>query len=807
MSWFEGLLRDFRYVVRGLWRSPAFSLTVIATLAVGIGVNAAVFTVTNATLFGGFPLVVRNDRIVYLTTTQDAVYYPDFAEWRAGARSFEDAALARNVYSTLSGADGSLDTYFTTEVTANAFALLGVRPILGRDFVAADAQPGAAPVALLRYELWERRFAANPAVVGQSVRINGAPTTVIGVMPRGFSFPTDQDLWTPLVPTAAALRREGFYARYAFARLAEGATIDKARAEIETIGTRLASTYPATNHGVVPVVQTFAEWSVGPKASLLYRAASAAVGFVLLIVCANMANLLLGRALQRSRHVAIRLALGASRARIGRHFLLESLTLCGLGGLAGAWLAKIALRAYALTQPHDDIARVLGYAMNWDALAYLTAATLGCGLVVGLAASAGLANLNADRVLRGSRSGIARGRLSARVSQVLVASQMALAVVLLASAGVLIRSFVNIATADVGIGVDAGQVLSMSLYVPPERYGQADAQVAFYRELGDRLAALPGVEAIGFGTAAPADFVPRLAYELEGAPAVEGQARPTVSRFASDAVYFAALGVRLVGGRAFDGSDRASSLPVAIVNERFASMHWPAQSAIGKRLRLFSTSEPTPWLTVVGVAANVVQNDRSRQSFEPLVYVPYEQNPQPNLFALARTSVAPNSLANAFRREVYALDPDVPVPALWPLAERFDRTYAFERRLMRLFVGFAGIALLLAAVGLYASVSRAVDERTHEIGVRTALGATLRDVRALVLASAAAPVTLGLVTGLVASFAVNASLASGLVRVSAGDPTTLIVAAVVLVVSAMLGCVVPARRAARVDPVIALRHD
>jgi putative ABC transport system permease protein len=369
----------------------------------------------------------------------------------------------------------------------------------------------------------------------------------------------------------------------------------------------------------------------------------------------------------------------------------------------------------------------------------------------------------------------------------------------------MIRSFVNVYTADVG--VNTANVLTMSLYTPAERYASSEEQLSFYQGLGTRLQALPGVESVGFGTAAPTDYTPRVAYELADAPAVEEQSRPTVAQFVVSTGYFRTLGARIISGREFDDSDRASSLPVAIVNQRFASRNWPGEIPLGKRLRLSSGREPTPWLTVVGVLSNVVQNDRTRQESDSVVYLPYQQTPQRNMFAFARTSVGPGSLATAFRRQIYAMDPYLPVPALMPLAERFDRAYAFERNITVLFLVFAAIALLLASVGLYAVISRSVSRRSQEIGVRMAVGATAGDIRELVLRQGMLPVGVGLIIGLAASFAVNRVLNAQLVGVSPSDPVTLVVAFAVLIFSAMLGCWIPARRAMRVDPVVALRHE
>ena len=349
-------------------------------------------------------------------------------------------------------------------------------------------------------------------------------------------------------------------------------------------------------------------------------------------------------------------------------------------------------------------------------------------------------------------------------------------------------------------------VLTMSLYVPPERYTSTEGRISFYRELRSRLQAVPGVESVAFGTAAPTDAVPRVAYELADTPTVEK--RSTGAESVVSTTYFQTLGVRVIAGRRFDDLDRGSSLPVVIVNQAFASRHWPGEDPLGKRLRLFgSESESSPWLTVVGVVSNVVQNDRTRQAFDPLVYVPYEQHAQPNMFAFVRTNVAPANLAAAVRREIYAMDPRLPVPALWPLTERFDRAYGFERNVASLLLFFAGVALLLASVGVYTTISFATTRRVREIGVRLAIGATGGDILKLVFRQGTLPVVAGLIIGLAVSLAVTRLVRAQLIGVSPADPITLASASSVLGLCAALGCWMSARRAMRVDPVVALKCE
>ena len=647
----------------------------------------------------------------------------------------------------------------------------------------------------------------DTAIVGRSLRLNGIPTTVIGVMQRGFSFPDDQHLWTPLIPTQAALKRDTFYARYAFGRMAGGATIQGARAEMETIGSRLATAHPRSNRGVVPLVRNFDEWFIGANATMLYKAMWGAVGFVLLIACANLANLLLGRAAGRSREISVRIALGAGRWRIIRQLLIESLMLSGLGGVFGWWIAKIGVRVYALAQISGNTTRVLSYTMDYPVLAYLIAISIGTGILVGFAAASRLTKLDVNGMLKDGSRGVAGERRGRRLSSVLVGGEVALAVVLLTGAGVMIRSFVNVYTAD--MGVSTGNILTTSLYISPDDYPTVEARISFYDRLKARLEALPGVESAATASVPPTEDAGLAPYELAGATPAVDESRPTVPALIVSPDYFRTLGAAIRFGREFNDFDQASAPPVVIVNQRFANGNWPGENPVGKRLRLFREGRPEAWLTVVGVASNIVQNDATRQDFEPLAYLPYRQRPQPqgNMFVFARTRVPPESLAAALRREVNALDPALPVPVLMPLAERLHQASAFQRNVSVLFLIFAVIALLLASVGLYAVIAHSVSRRTQEIGIRMAMGATARDIRRLILQQGMLPLLIGLIIGLAGSLAVNRLLKAELVQVSPTDPITLIIASAALILAAMLGCLIPARRAMRVDPIAALRHE
>jgi predicted permease len=804
------LRRDVQYALRTLRTSPGFTAAAVLMLAVGIGVNASVFTITNAVLFKGFPSVVRNDRILYIDTQRNGfgccVSYPDFADWRARATSFDGIGAVADLRFALTDNGGLPETYDASQITANTFTLVGQRPSLGRDFTPDDERPGAAPVAILTYRFWDRRYGKDPSILGRSIRINDVATTVVGVMPRGFSFPQNQDLWIPLVPTADRQRRDARGLWFAFGRLADGVGIENARAEMETIGRALASAYPRTNQGFVPVLRSFQAFFLGPQATLIYGAMWGAVGFVLLIACANLANLTLARAVGRSREMSIRVALGATRWRIVRQLLIESVVLASAGGFFGWWLATWGVQLYELiANPPDWFANVLDYSLDYRVFAYLVAISIGTGLLFGLAPAGRLSRLDVNAGLKDGDRGVSGGR-GRRLSALLVIGEMALAVVLLAGAGVMIRSFVKIYAADIGVRTD--NVLAMFLAPSAASYPDATAQISFFDRLQSRLEALPGVESSAIAWRGPTGGSMKIPYELAGDPPVDDQRRPMLSALIVSPSYFRTLGASLLSGREFADRDTESAAPVAIVNQRFASRFWPGESAVGKRLRLFEAQTPQPWLTVVGVVSNIVQNDATRQEFDPLLYLPYRQKPQPAMWVMTRTRVPPATLVTGVRQALQSIDPNLAIGiGPFPLATRLAQNNANRALYGGLFLAFAAIALLLASVGLYAVVAHSVGERTREIGIRMAMGATARDILALVFRQGTAPIAIGLAVGLVGAFAVNRVLESVLVRVSPADPISFAAASLMLVASAALGCWLPARRASHVDPVVALRRE
>lgn len=799
------LVADVRLSLRTLAKNPGFTAVAITMLSLGIGINATVFTLTNDVLFKGFPNVEGNDRLRYIgyRTSNCCVAYPDFLDWKAQSKSFDGMAIVHGIGVTMADENGFTTRLDVTEVSSNTFQLVGRQPILGRDFSPMDEAPGADPVAMLTYEFWESQFGKDPSILGRTLKMNRVSTTVVGVMPPGFTFPQKLEAWVPLVQTPKVMNRMNRDTWMVIGRLAPGVTMEAAQVELEIIGKQLAAAYPITNRDKIPYIQTFSQFFLGPTAATLYAAMWGAVGFVLLIACANLANLMLARAIGRAREISVRIALGAGRWRIIRQLLIESLILSGLGGFFGWWIARLSLRAYQLAMVSKSSWLILDYRMDGRILAYLIVISIGTGLLFGIAPALRLSRLDVNSSLKdGGRSATGSGH-GKHLSSLLVTCEMALAVVLLAGAGLMIRSFLKVHNAPLGINMEN---LLITYVTPPEdRYPYGDPRISFFDHLQTRVEAMPGVESVAMANVLPASNPEKYPYELGGAAPVEESQRPKITVIVITPNYFRNFGAAVLSGRDFKDTDGAG-ISVVIVNQRFASKVWPGEDPLGKRLRLFNRTGPEEWLTVVGVASNILQDDATRQEFGPVAYIPFRQKPQPGMWTIARTNIPPLELRNTFRREAVALDSGTSLFGPFEMKDRLD-TYLDSRFYGMLFLIFAAIALLLASVGLYAVIANSVTQRTQELGIRMAIGATAQDIITLVLRQGMIPLGIGLTVGLAASVAVNRVLQSMLVRVSPSDPITLSVVSGVLIVSAILGCWIPARRAMRVDPVVALRHD
>lgn len=813
-AFLESIVHDCRFALREVVKVPHFTAAAVTTLALAIGVNAAVFTVTNAVLFKGFRDIDRSDRIVFIHSERNGQYsgvsYPDLEDWRALARSFTGIGAVADLKVTINDRNGLPDRFTATRITANGFQLLGRQPIIGRDFSASDEAPGATPVAILSYGFWKRRFGKDSSIIGRTLDINGGPpTTIIGVMPEGFSFPQNQELWLPLVPDSDLRRRDNRALWFAFGYRADGATRNSARAELETIGNRLARAYPETNRAEIPRPHTFAEFFIGPTAATIYGLAWAAVGFVLLIACANIANLMLARSSDRSRELSIRLSLGAGRSRIVRQLLIENLLLSAIGGFFGWWIAKWSLRAYELaTNPALGEWRrdLLDYTMDLHIFLYVVAISTGTSLLFGFAPLVHFAKLDLNASLKDWGPGATDSRSGKTFSRLLVIGEVSLAVMLMTGAGLMFRSFRNIYRANVG--ARTSDVRTMFLHLP-EGEINSERQVSFFDQLKVRLEAIPGVQSVAMGNP-PASGIPEgRPYEVAGTAAgSDGSNQPTAPATTIGPDYFKTIGATVLSGREFNQFDGRSGPPVVIVNQQFATQHWKTRNAIGQRLRLFNKGTPGMWLTVIGVVSNIM-DDPSRQKITPMIYVPYAQTRGRDMWILIRTPLAAGELARVFRQEIAALDPSVPIwLGPYNLEDRLATVgiYSNIRNHSALFVIFALIALGLASSGLYAVIAHTVNQRSQEIGIRMAVGATPGNIAKLMFKVGLLPAGCGLVLGVAASAAVNQLLSSELLNVTPSDPVTLIVSCAVLMLSAIVACWIPARRAIRINPAVALRR-
>ena len=809
---FDHLGADVAYATRLLLRSPLFTLACTIALGLAIGANVTVFTLANAFLFKNLPFD-DSDRILYVSSRSPqragtrGVSYPDFRDFREHVKSLAGAGALTTGTVDLSDGTGLPERYRSAAITAGAFTTIGQRPARGREFLADDERPGAAPVIILGDSLWRSRYGADPQIVGRTIRVNDVPTAIIGVMAAGMTFPGTSDLWLPLVRTPAMDRRDARTFTM-FGRLAPGVALRSARAEMEAAASHLASEYPATNKDVGVVVQNFNDrYNAGETGRLLFWLLWA-VGFVLLIACANIANLLLARAVGRAREVSIRASLGASRWRVVRQLLVESLLLAIIGGACGTVLGLWGVRVFDAVLVPAVKPAYIDFSVDATVILYLFAITLATGILFGLAPALQLSKLDINATLKDGGNVVGQSRRVRRLSGLLVVAEVALAVVLLTGAGLMIRSFVNTTRAD--IGVDPAPLLSLSVNLRRTKYPRQDDQVRFYEQLKARLEAVPGIETMAVTSDLPAESPDEFNYELEGSPLTDPRMQKRAMSLMVGEDYFRALGLRPRAGREFQIADRPGTAPLAIVNETFARQAWPSQDAIGKRFRLVDRGDGGTWvrgtwLTVVGVSPDVLQDD---ESFEvsPVIYLSYRQQPQGGVELLVRTRVPPATMGATIRREVQALDEDLAVRGMRPLSESLWLRNWRHRVFGSMFAIFAAIALVLASVGLYAVIAQSVSQRTREIGVRLTLGASPASILGLVFRQGLVRFAVGLLLGLGGALATTTVLESMLVGITPADPLTLVAVSLVLTAAGFLGCAVPARRAMRVDPVVALRH-
>jgi putative ABC transport system permease protein len=805
----DTVLQDLRFACRLLIRQPWFTAAVVVVLALGMGVNTTVFTIINGWNFSELPVAEPN-RVMHLST-RDAqgrsrgVSYQDFVDWQEASRTF--AGLAAYVNTSMNiGVEGHpADHLSGCFMSANAFSALHERPILGRDFRPEDDRPGAASVIIIGHGVWTGRFGADPSTIGRTVRVNGAPATIIGVMPPGFGFPYLAEVWQPLaqMPGIAAQPRDA-RAIGVFGRLAEGVTVEQARADLSGIAAALAGRFPATNQGIQATVVKFTDEFFGSVTEGPPLILMVAVGFVLLIACANAANLLLARAASRAPEISLRRALGASRGRIVRQLLVENLLLAAAAGASGLLLAWPLTHAIAAETADFGLPYWARITFDGRVFGFVAAICVGTTMLFGLAPAWKLSSrATAERLREAARTTTARS--SRRWMSGLQIGEIALSVVLLASAGLLIRSARMLYQADQLI--DASNLVTARLSLPSGKYGTPLERLTFYERMEERLGSVPSIASAAIGTALPfAGAVTRdVALDSDVEPVAAG-ARPAQTLGIGSA-YFETLGLSLRRGRSFGPRDGLPGQETVIVNERFVARYLPGQDVIGRRIRLIDRGSPaasTAWLTIAGIAPTIRHSPAG--DARPVVYRPLRSQPAATVRLMMRSRDSSAAAVSVLREEVRTLDADVALHGISTLERLSQQSRWTQRALSSLLGLFAAIATLLSAMGLYAVTAYSISQRTSEIGIRMALGAQRRQVSWLFVRGTLVHVGLGLTIGVAGAAAVGQVLRGVLVQTQVLDAMTFATVVVLLASVSVIACLAPTWRASALAPAVALRH-
>jgi putative ABC transport system permease protein len=809
------LLQDLRYGVRMLAKNPGFTLIAVLALALGIGANSAIFSVINAVLLRPLPFENPDDIVTPWGRGLDGgertaiVSYPDYLEWRDQAQTFEQLAVY-NTSGTLLREGNDPEAISGAIASSELLSLLRVKPVLGRGFTREDDRADSAPVILLSYNLWQRRFNADPNIVGRQIRLSSRSAIVLGVLPQGFKFPVDEgrmDYLQPLAPNIGEYlgKRSAYFLRVV-GRLKPGVTIKQAETEMRAIGERLEQQYPDEGFRLGATLIPLHEDIVGSVRPALLLLLGA-VGFVLLIACANVANLLLARAASRHKEVAIRTALGAGRLRIVRQLLTESLLLSVLGGGLGLLLAMWGVDLLVASTP-VDIPRLKEVGLDARVLSFTLLISVLTGIVFGLVPAMQSSKVDLNESLKEGGRGSTEGIMRNRVRSLLVISEVALSLVLLVGAGLLIRSFMRLREVDPGFKTK--NVLTTSLSPSKAKYPDVEQQKNFYREVLQHLVSLPGVDSVGLVDPLPlSGNASSVTFSIEGQPVVAGKLLSSNRRIISPD-YFRTMSIPLLKGRAFNERDALGSTPVVVINETFARRFFAGEEAIGKRIVLGADPRDNPNPPpheIVGIVGDVHHQGLETEA-GPEYYVSYQQTPPRHAVLVIRTLTDnPSSMIASLRSAIKQVDQEQYVAAIEPMDQLLAESLARRRFNMMLLAVFAGVALLLAAVGIYGVMSYSVTQRTHEIGIRIALGAQARDVLKMVVRQGMTLVLVGVLIGVVAAFSLTRIMRSLLFGVSPTDVVTFAGVSIVLAGVALLACLIPARRATRVDPMVALRYE
>jgi len=817
-------MNDLRFAFRQLLKNPGFTAVAVLTLALGIGANTAIFSVVDAVLLR--PLAYpESDRLVWLSErgpdwSGGSISCPNFTDWRNQQSVFEKFGVYSGSNFTLTGA-GEPVRLAGAMMSSDVFAALRVQPEIGRVFGEDEDKPGGPPVAVIGHALWQNRFGGDAGIVNKTINLNGKAYTILGVMPAGFEFPNKVDVWLPVGPLFAESswqNRDNHPGLFGLARLKPGVTLEKARTDLDLIAVRLEQQYPESNKTRRVQIDRLLDNKVGNVRRALWILLGA-VTFVLVIACANVANLLLARAAAREKEMALRAALGAGRWRITRQLLAESGLLALLGAATGLLFAKGGLRIITALAG-DSMPRAAEISLDPRVLLFSGLVAALTGILFGLAPAWHASRVNLQATLKEAGRGATAGRAGLR--QGLVIAEVALTFVLLVGAGLLLLSFHRLLQVNPGFVVD--RVLTFRINPPGDTYQTDEQQILFCRALLEKLRALPGVQAASL---ASQNSIPLhdggwdMRFLVEGRAEPPPHLQPSLQFHLIAPDYFQAMGIPLLQGRDFtdqdnrerlrgasSGNDWGAGLNSVIIDEEFAKRYWPNQNPLGQRIRIpFGEREKQPVVTIVGVVGRIKENRLSEQGGLVQAYFPMYQQPLGNMAAVVKTTSEPAALLSTVRRQVAQLDPTLPIFEISTLKEMRDHNVAPDRVNLGLIGGFAVLALVLAIIGLYGLLSFTVTQRQREIGVRMALGAQRFDVLNLVIGQGMRLILAGVVIGLFGSFALTRVLASVLFNVEPADPLTFITVTFSLCAVALLACYIPARRATKVDPMEALRCE
>ena len=802
--------QDLRYGFRMLAKNPGFTLVAVLAIALGIGANTTMFSCVNALLLKPFSFANQDRLIMIWERVPDAgikrgsVAPGNFVDWRDQTKAFEEmAAFSKRAFNLTEG--DQPERVSGARVSPRFFAALNVTPARGRVFTDEEGQPGREQVALIKESLWTRRYASDPNMVGSQIKVDGKPFTVVGILPKEFNFPVNgSEIWTPLAFDAKEQADRGGHYLEVIGRLKPGITRAQAQSEIDSISQRTQREFPETNSGRSGFVEGLNEsYTRGSRVYL--NVLMGAVVFVLLIACANVANLLLVRSTSRQKEIAVRMALGGSRWRLIRQLLTESLVLSFIGGSLGLLFSVWGIEFIKGGIPPGFTQYIPGWekmSLDSSVLLFTIAITLLTGIVFGLAPAFHATRLNLNESLKESGKGTSSGASRNRLRSLLVIAEIALSLVLLVGAGLMIRSFVQLIRSD--LGVRASNVLTMELSIPRVKYPEEQQRVNFYQELIGRIQNLPGVT-----HAAAVNYVPMgrssssANFRVDGQPAPPKGKEPLADYRVITPRYFEAIGTPVRQGRVFTEQDKKGSTPVVIINEQLARRYFPAGDALGKRLVISEEDGP---LEIVGIAADVKDEDLDEEA-EMTIYRPFVQEPWWSMALVVRTNSEPTQFATLIRNEVRAVDAEQPVYNIKTMEQIVDESISAKRLAMTMLGFFAFGALLLAAIGIYAVMSYAVTSRSHEIGIRMALGAQPGDILRLIIGQGLMLTLIGVVLGLMGAFAMTRAMTEILYGVKATDPLTFGGISLLLSLVAFIACYLPARRATRVDPMIALRYE